>query len=226
MLRIIGAGFGRTGTHSLGQALVHLGYGPCYNILKVSQNPGHTGLWTDAMDGRGVDWDEIFAGYRSTVEWPAVAFLPELVHHYPEARVILTQRDPDAWYESARATIFQGLALSAHHPDPVKREQSGMVRRLILERTFASQYREKEFALRVYREHNRRVHELVPEDRLLAFHVREGWPPLCAFLGKPVPECPFPHLNERSEFLASEPGWATRIKEEQAGGDGPPPFRG
>lgn len=212
MLKIIGGGLGRTGTHSLGQALIHLGFGPCYNILEVARNPGHTDLWMAAMDGKDVDWDEIFGEYRSAVEWPAVAFLPELIRRYPEAKVILTQRAADAWYESARTTIFKGLALSAYHPDPAKRESSSMKRRLILKRTFSDRYQEREYAVAVYREHNRRVLEMVPEDRLLSFHIKEGWRPLCDFLGVPVPERPFPHLNERSEFLVSEPEWAKMIK--------------
>lgn len=104
MLKVIRACFGRTGPHSLGQALVHLGYGPCYNIIEVCKNPGHVALWAEAMNGKDMDWDVIFGAYRSTVEWPAVAFLLELIRHFPEAKVILIRRDPDSWYESARAT--------------------------------------------------------------------------------------------------------------------------
>lgn len=148
-----------------------------------------------------------------------MVFLPELIRHYPEAKDILTRRDPESWYESARATTFKGLALSAHNPDPVKKERASMPRRLILERTFANRYKEKEFAVGVYREHNCRVLDMVPEERLPAFHVKEGWTHLCKLLDRPIPGRPFPHLNERSEFLASEPEWAKRIKEEQAGED-------
>ena len=126
MLEVIGAGFGRTGTHSLGLALEKLGFGPCYNVLEVSRNPGHTETWNSAIDGKTADWDMLFASYRSAVEWPAVSFLPEITRHYSEARAVLTLRDPESWYESASATIFDGLELSAHNPDPIKRERSRM----------------------------------------------------------------------------------------------------
>lgn len=212
MLQVVGAGFGRTGTHSLGLALKKLGFGPCYNIREVSKNPGHTEIWNNAMDENPVDWDFLFASYNSAVEWPTVAFLPELVHHYPKAKVVLTLRDPESWYESASATIFDALELSAHNPDPIKRERSGMKRRLILEQTFAGRYREKEYAIEVYRQHNQNVIKMVPPERLLQYHVKDGWEPLCEFLVKSVPDEPFPRLNERTDFLASAPDWANRIK--------------
>jgi hypothetical protein len=135
MLQVIGAGFGRTGTHSLGHALEKLGFGPCYSIPEVSKNPGHTDIWNAAIDGKPIDWDALFVAYRSAVEWPTVAFLSEVIRHFCAAKVVLTLRDPEAWYESANATIFDGLELSASHPDPIKRVRSGMKRRLILERT-------------------------------------------------------------------------------------------
>jgi hypothetical protein len=215
MLQVIGGGFGRTGTHSLGLALVKLGLGPCYNLPEVSKNPGHTQVWNDAVDGKPVDWDALFADYQSSVEWPAVAFLPELVAHYPEAKVVLTLRDPESWYESARATIFVGLELSAHNPDPVKRQQSWMQRRLILERTFRDRYWEKEYALEAYKQHQQNVIDLVPPERLLQYSVKDGWEPLCASLNLPVPDDPFPRLNVRTDFLSSAPDWAKKIMQER-----------
>jgi hypothetical protein len=216
MLQVIGAGFGRTGTHSLGHALEKLGFGPCYSIPEVSKNPGHTDIWNAAIDGKPIDWDALFVAYRSAVEWPTVAFLSEVIRHFCAAKVVLTLRDPEAWYESANATIFDGLELSASHPDPIKRVRSGMKRRLILERTFAGRYREKAYALEVFRQHNQHVIELVPPERLLQYEVSYGWEPLCKFLDKPVPKEPFPSLNARADFLASEPEWAKTIKKRKA----------
>jgi hypothetical protein len=162
VLQVIGAGFGRTGTHSLGLALEKLGFGPCYNIIEVTKIPHHTMLWNDAIDGKSVDWDFLFTNYTSTVEWPAVAFLFELITHYPNAKVILTLRDADSWYESAIATIFDGLELSAHNPDPIKREKGSMKRRLILEHTFEGKYRDKENTIKIYNKHIQNVIELLP----------------------------------------------------------------
>jgi len=207
-LQIIGAGFGRTGTHSLGLALQRLGLGPSYTTTALAANPEHTALWKQALEGGPVDWEALFGGYRAALEWPAVGFLPELIELYPDAKVVLTLRDPEAWYESARETIFQALKLSAQNPDPVKRERSAINRRLILERTFDDRFLDKEHALEVYRRHQAQVVERVPPERLLQFDVRAGWGPLCEFLDLPAPDEPFPYVNRRADFLASTPAWA------------------
>lgn len=215
MLEVIGAGFGRTGTHSLGLALEKLGFSPCYNLQEVVKNPEHTETWNNAIDGKPIDWHYLFSSYKSSVEWPGAYFFKELVQHFPNAKVILTVREPEAWYESAGKTIFEGLELSAYNPDTLKREKSRLHRRLILERTFEGRYHEKEFAIDVYRRHNERVTKTVPEERLLRFDIRDGWEPLCEFLQKPISKEPFPWLNERTAFMASEPEWAKKVKQEK-----------
>lgn len=211
MLKVIGAGFGRTGTHSLALALDKLGRGPCYTLLDVDKNSGHTDLWNDTLEGRPVDWDALFQNYQAAVEWPTISFLPQLVNHFPQARVILTTRDADTWYESAAATIFPGLEASAKHPDPAIRERSGLKRRLILERVFSGRYWDKSYAINVYQAHIEAVEKLVPRNRLFHYQVTEGWPPLCAFLGVNIPDEPFPKRNERASFLASTPEWAVKV---------------
>ncbi|MBV6400493.1 MAG: hypothetical protein CNIPEHKO_00781 [Anaerolineales bacterium] len=213
MLEVIGAGFGRTGTHSLGKALEKLGIGPCYNLPEVANNPEHMRLWNNAIDGRPVDWNFLFNSYKSAVEWPSVAFIYELIQHFPHAKAILTIRDSDSWYESCVKTIFDALELSAHNPDLIKRKRSGMARRLILERTFEGRYRDKEYAIEVYRKHNQHIIETIQKERLLLFDVKDGWQPLCEFLNKPIPNEPFPWLNERIQFMASEPEWARKIRQ-------------
>lgn len=215
MLKVIGAGFGRTGTHSLGLALDRLGLGPCYHLLEVAKNPGHAEMWLQALDGKPLDWGQLFAGYTSTVEWPGAAFFAELAEYFPDAKVILTLRDPGSWFESASETIFEGLELSAQNPDPLKRASSQLQRRLILERTFAGRYWEQEYAIEVYQQHIHQVVERIPKERLLLWNVKAGWKPLCEFLQKPTPTQPFPWLNERNEFLASAPEWAKKIRDEK-----------
>ncbi|MGE5378070.1 MAG: sulfotransferase family protein [Bacteroidota bacterium] len=213
MLEVIGAGFGRTGTHSLGFALEKLGFGPCYNMHEVAKNQGHRELWNKALDGEHVDWDHMFSSYKSTVEWPGVTFFDEIVQHYPDARVILTWRDPEDWYGSAQNTIFEALELSVQNPDPDKRESHSLTRRLILEHTFGGRYSEKEYVIEVYQKHIQHVVELVPRERLLQFDIRDGWKPLCDFLQTAIPAEPFPKVNERSEFIDSAPEWVKKIRE-------------
>ncbi len=220
-MEVIGAGFGRTGTHSLGLALETLGFGPCYNMHEIAKKPGHTELWSGALDGRPIDWDGVFRSYRSTVEWPAVSFLDEILSRFPDARVILTLRDPESWYESVRNTVFEALELSDQNPDPVKRKNQSLTRRLILEHTFGGRYGEKEHVLEVYQEHIQHVVELVPRERLLQFDVREGWEPLCDFLQKAIPLETFPKVNERGDFIDSAPEWVKRIREARKQNDTP-----
>jgi hypothetical protein len=215
MLEVIGAGFGRTGTHSLGLALEKLGFSPCYSLPEVSKNPGHIEIWNNAIDGKFVDWKQLFSSYKSSVEWPAVSFIRDLVQTFPKARFVLTQRNPESWYESASKTIFEGLELGAHNPDPVKRERGGVLRRLILEYTFKGKYWNKEHTIAIYKEHIQHILEAVPQEHMLHFDVKDGWEPLCEFLQKPIPQEAFPWLNERKEFMASEPEWARKIKEDK-----------
>ncbi len=212
-LEVIGAGLGRTGTQSLASALEILGFGPCDHTHEVACNPGHTAIWLDAIDGKEVDWDSLLKSYKSSVEWPAVAFLRPLIKHYPKAKVVLTLRDAEQWYESAMATIFEGIELGRHNPDPQRRKRGRINRRLILEQMFSNQYRNKGHAIKVYEQHIANVLDWVPPDRLLSFSVSEGWAPLCAFLGVPRPKEPFPKLNDRQSMLAQMPEWADRIKD-------------
>ena len=105
-MKVIGAGFGRTGTASLKAALEMLGYGPCYHMSTVIRDTYRVRQWLEISHGRGLGWDEVLAGFQSALDWPAAAYWRELAEHYPGAKVILTVRDPDRWYDSVSATIF------------------------------------------------------------------------------------------------------------------------
>jgi len=217
-LQVIGAGLGRTGTHSLALALEKLGFGPCYTINELKKRPVHVDLWNEAMDGNAIDWDQLFQSYRSAVEWPTVSFLPQILAHYPQAQVVLTLRDADDWFESANATIFDGLELSIHNPKTPGRHRRAveLSRRLILDDLFGGEYRDKDAAIRVYQQHVRRVRDLVPPQRLLQFRVGQGWDPLCEFLEVPAPQEVFPRVNDRDAFLSSAPDWFKELREKLA----------
>ena len=107
-LAVIGAGFGRTGTLSLKQALERLGFGACYHMAEVATHLEHAELWLRAWHGEDV-WDTLFSGYRAAVDWPAAAFWPRLMERYPDAKVLLSLRDPESWFRSASGTIFQSM---------------------------------------------------------------------------------------------------------------------
>lgn len=210
-LEVIGAGFGRTGTMSLKVALETLGFGPCYHMSEVFSNPDHVGVWETAVRGGRVDWEHLFGDYRAAVDWPTAAFYEELVERYPEARVILTVRDPDRWYESARNTIYtvQDVASSPLFSLAAlfvgrlrhRRHAAAMAAELVWDRTFDGRFEDREYAKRVFERWNVEVERRVPAERLLIYDVREGWGPLCAFLGVEAPAGePFPYLNEGEAF--------------------------
>ncbi len=199
-IEVIGAGFGRTGTLSLKLALEKLGFGKCYHMIEVAQNPGHVALWQDATRGEPTDWDTLFEGYGASVDWPACNFWELQLGHYPNARVILSERDPDRWYESVMNTIYPSSLAFREAEDPATREFAEMVFELVWEGTFHGRVEDKEHAIDVYLAHNEYVKKQAPKDRLLVFQPEQGWAPLCDFLDRPVPDEPFPRVNSTEEF--------------------------
>jgi len=202
-LEVIGTGFGRTGTLSLKLALEQLGFGRCYHMMEVSQNPGHAALWSVAHDGVEIDWDALYAGYRATVDWPSTQFWRRLADHYPNAKVIHTERPSAAWYKSASSTIFQTMTRGAP-PDlpPAFHEQLEMARKVILHGVFDGRLDDEAHAIAIYEAHNARVRREIPRERMLVFEPGEGWEPLCKFLGVATPATPYPKLNTTEDFLA------------------------
>jgi Sulfotransferase domain len=198
-LRVIGAGFGRTGTLSLKFALEMLGIGPCYHMVEVFKNPQHSELWSAAADGN-VDWDKLFAGYASTVDWPSVHFWRELADYYPNAKLILTKRSTASWVKSVNETIFRHLDSEPTEDNPVRAGQMRMAKKLVLERTFGGSVADPEHIGKVFEAHNEEVLRTIPAERLLVYEAREGWEPLCKFLGVPVPNVEYPRVNTTEEF--------------------------
>lgn len=196
-LKVIGAGFGRTGTLSLKHALEELGFGPCYHMTELFDKPGADEQWQAIAMGEPVDWNTVFEGYQATVDWPACTFYQELMQAYPEAKVLLTIRDPEKWYESTYSTIYQ-----VSHQNPALSSHVRMVNAIIWERTFNSKFEHKDYAISVFLRHIEEVKHSVPPEKLLVYDVKEGWQPLCAFLRVEVPTAtPFPHLNDRANFV-------------------------
>jgi hypothetical protein len=194
-MQVIGAGFGRTGTMSLKVALEELGFGPCYHMIEVFEHPEHVPLWEAAAQGEPVDWEELLAGYQSTVDWPGCTFYKDLMKVYPEAKVLLNVRDPDKWYESARNTIYATVNI----PDPPPGRR--MVDKLVWKQTFDGNFENRQHAIEVFERHNEEVKKHVPSERLLIYEVKEGWEPLCEFLGVVAPrDKPFPRLNDTESF--------------------------
>ena len=205
-LEFIGAGFGRTGTHSLKKAIEIVGLGPCHHMYEVRRSPEQLALWTDISRGGAPEWSHVFEGFRSQVDWPGSCFWHELATYYPTAKVILTVREPDAWYHSISRTILPSSELGRIEDESAEgRSGSDIIYRLVLERIFGGRLAEKDHAIRVFNDHVDRVVRELPPERLLVYNVKDGWGPLADFLGVPVPDVPFPSGNSVAEFRKRKP---------------------
>lgn len=199
-LEVIGAGFGRTGTMSLKLALEQLGFDKCYHMAEVFQHPEHLPTWESAMRGERVDWAPIFEGYRAAVDWPACEYWRDYYHLYPEAKVILSVRDADKWFDSVMNTIYPTSTDLLGSDDPNMRRWGEWANELIWQGTFDGLANDRTHATAVFEAHNAQVQRLCDPERLLVFEASQGWEPLCRFLGKPVPSTPYPRTNTTEEF--------------------------
>ncbi|WP_026413065.1 sulfotransferase family protein [Actinomadura oligospora] len=202
-MQVIGAGFGRTGTASLTVALEELGFDPCFHMRKVFGDPAQADAWQRASRGEAVDLPALLEGYRASVGWPGSHFWRQLVDHFPQAKVVLTMRDPQSWYESARHTIFDSeMGPTSGADDPRLAAMLRLAQELVIDGVFGGRMDDPAHAIEVFERHYADVRAHVPADRLLEFDVAQGWEPLCAFLDVPVPQAPFPHRNDRRQFEA------------------------
>jgi hypothetical protein len=211
-VKVVGAGFGRTGTASLKAALEEVGFGPCYHMYEVFAHPEHVSFWQAAFRGEEVDWAGFLGAYQATVDWPACTFYWDLLERHQDAKVLLSVRDPQRWYESTRATIYELTKLSRRSRSSrlaiaflsLLKFGTFTARPLqlaeeIVRRTFGGRFEDEHHAIDVFNRHNEEVRRRVPQERLLVYEVKEGWGPLCEFLGVEEPDSPFPRLNDAAE---------------------------
>ena len=195
-------------------ALERLGFDPCYHMTEVFAHPDHADFWVAAWRGEPADWDEVLGDYEATLDWPACTFYEELMEQHPDAKVLLSVRDPERWYESTRGTIYEltkliegstisrvifglvGLVVFGGFTG----RRSSLANDLIWEGTFDGRFEDKAYAIEVFERHNEEVKRHVPPERLLVYEVKEGWGPLCEFLDVPEPDEPFPRLNDTAQM--------------------------
>jgi hypothetical protein len=207
-MKVIGAGYGRTGTMSLKAALEEIGQGPTFHMIDLIREPERLPDWQAAADGEKVDWTRVLAGYESTVDWPGCTFWRDMVETWPDAPVLLNVRDPEAWYRSCLDSIHaakgMGLAgeLGGGSEQPPSVEVMQFINGMIWQGTFGGRFEDKDHAIEVFHRHVADIKAAVPADRLLVYDISEGWEPLCAFLGVEVPDHPMPHLNDTASFRA------------------------
>jgi hypothetical protein len=192
---VIGAGFGRTGTDSMREALTILGLGPCHHMFEVNAHEEQKRLWRAFVRGEPVAWDDLLAGYASCVDWPTAHYWRELAALHPHAKVVLTYRNAQDWWSSFEKTLLPAIQSST---DP---ESLGIA--LVRDRVFGGRPQDRDHAIAVYERNVRAVMEEIAPDRRLVHQPEDGWAPLCAFLGRPVPSQPYPSRNSSAAFRAA-----------------------
>ncbi|KAH7310497.1 P-loop containing nucleoside triphosphate hydrolase protein [Stachybotrys elegans] len=212
-MKVLILGLGRTGTASMRAAMKKLGYVDTYHMMSCSiENPPDALMWMDALtakyDGKGKpftreDWDQLLGNAQAVCDWPSIAFAKELIEAYPEAKVVLTNRDVNSWHASTMKTVYWRVTdhelrwLS--HLDWAASMYYPMLKK------FFDTFFEGDFPNKgkdIFNRHYAEVRSLVPKDRLLEYRVTDGWEPLCKFLEEPVPkDCPFPNVNDNSDFV-------------------------
>ncbi len=198
-LKVISAGFGRTGTLSLKLALAELGFGPCHHMTEVLDNGAvQVPLWNAALAGQP-DFASIYRGYNSAVDWPTAAFWRELSVAYPDAKIVLSSRSAESWYDSISPTILAVLLAPEKWPPPAV-EWLKMVTKVAIDRSFGGRT-DKDGIIAAFHAHEAAVKAEIPAHRLLVHQARDGWEPLCAFLGVPIPATPYPRTNSQEEFF-------------------------
>lgn len=213
-IKIIGAGFPRTGTNTLRESLQKLGFVKTYHMKELLVNPQNLHYWKALNKTGTTDWAALYNGYQATVDFPCYPWYKEHMQQYPDAKVILSTRPFEDWHASVFSTIWKAqqqplsekLALMPKLLFNTRlRAVIGCVKfakEVIMDGHFKGRFLDKTYAEEVFNKHNNEVKRYVPANKLLVFDAREGWEPLCNFLGVPVPAETFPHTNKREDFKA------------------------
>ncbi len=203
-LKIVGAGFGRTGTRSMKDALEQLGFGPCHHMAEVMDKRSQEDLWDHISLGQRPDWNAVFAGYQSSLDWPSISYWREIADAYPDAKVLVTSRPVDDWFASFSKTILQVLRQTELTPEGERTQLAKVTLRVIRDVSFHGNIEDEAHMKACFEAHNAAVEAAIPEGRRLTFTAGDGWEPLCRWLDVPVPETPFPYSNTTAEFQARQ----------------------
>jgi hypothetical protein len=202
-LKVVGTGFGRTGTDSMRKALNILGVGPTHHMLELGAASPLREPWLDLVERDPVkrdsikavkpDWEMLFAGYHSCVDWPSAFYWRSLVTEYPDAKVLLTMRSAESWWSSFEATILKNIQTDDDH--------TGFSKLLVSDQVFEGRPYDKDHAIALYNRNVEEVMDTVDTERLLVHNLGDGWEPLCKWLELTVPEIEYPYGNTSKEFI-------------------------
>lgn len=201
-MKLIGAGFGRTGTDSMRDALEMIGYGPCHHMKVIVEDEVQRRNWCKAIITNDFDWDVLLGGFEACVDWPTAQYWPQLIQAFPDAKVLLTVRDSGSWWMSFEQTILASIL------DTTGQGQVTPGNLLTGPVVFGGQPMVRDHCIRVYEDNIARVKAEVPADRLHVHQLGAGWHDLCAFLEVPVPDSRFPKGNTVQDFHT---GWPSKL---------------
>lgn len=190
-LKVIGTGFGRTGTDSMRHALNILGVGPTHHMMELGDGAPLRQRWLDLANGAEPDWDHLFEGYTACVDWPSAQHWRTLIDVYPEAKVLLTMRSAESWWKSFEPTLMRYMQSD---DDP-----NGLAS-AIAKQVFDSRFTDRDYAIALYNQNVSDVVATVPRDRLLVHRLGDGWGPLCEWLDLPVPDAAYPSGNTTADL--------------------------
>ena len=202
-MKIICVGIGKTGTTSISKALRHLGYTVFDWEEQVFDFQDH---WVDVFqNGAQLDVKRVYQHADAVVDAPGNFFWEEILKAYPDSKVILSEREEDSWLKSLvnQLQVFEAVISRRFLAvlSPTSRKQI-FILYSHLTAILGSADPKSACVLRTrYRMHNHRVKSLVPPEKLLVYNVKQGWKPLCDFLGCEVPTVAFPHEMLRTKLL-------------------------
>jgi hypothetical protein len=200
LLKLINAGLGRTGTTSLKVALERLDFGPCYHMFDIVSSKERLEQWEKIVcAAQRPDWEAVFDGYTSAVDGPCAIYYRQIMEAFPKAKIILTVRDAERWYQSTYETLYQFALKGGENPPEINSMQARLYRvtnTMVWNGLFGGRFADKEYAIKVFHDRNQEVVQNIDPDNLLVYDVKQGWEPLCAFLGVDVPSEDFPHVND------------------------------
>jgi len=228
MVFVVGAGLPRTGTNSTKVALEILLKGPVYHMYEVIFSGNRDiDFWNELCKNpkTSEEWQKFYGnnGYKGAVDYPSVLFYKEIAEAFPDSKVVLTVRDPEAWYKSVTETIKELNDDAISFPVNILNYLKGqypldnMIQNVLRrkgnrlgEGVFDVMDEGLEASIKYYNDWVEKVKEAIPADRLLVFSVKDGWEPLCKFLDLPVPEEPFPHVNDKNVIKQMTKGAKTQ----------------
>lgn len=210
-MKLIGVGFGRSGTMSLKGAIEQLGANPCFHMIDLIMGESKErdlAYWERIAAGEDVDWHEVFDGWQATVDWPACRYWRELAEAFPDAPILLNHRDFDGFYKSCENTILAvkkaaqaGELTPDSNREPPSPKLFGIIEQLIWQGDFQGRFEDREWVRQMYHDRIETIKREIPSDRLIVWELgKDGWGPIADTLGVPAPDEPFPHLHDTNEF--------------------------